>query len=646
MKRGSHWKNRWQQLLRSSLSAAALAMACGGTPAVFADWSDYYTIEDIEPPEGVVPEVGGITLLEDGRLVFAFNRGEVYFYDPEAEEWSRFAEGLHNPLGVYAESPEKIYVTQYPEITVLRDTDKDGRADHYQTLNDQFGLSGGYAEFHFGLVRDGEGNFYSGLGTASIGAGVRYETRGEFNPDGRPGRMYSAVPYRGWVIRTSPDGEMTPYAFGLRMPNGLGFDEQGRLLVTDNQGDWVGTSPIFHVEENKFYGHAGSFLWTPGWDKGPPLKVDPAFFERERTRPAVEFPHGVLSNSPTEPVQERTGGRFGPFENQFFIGEMNHPHLIRVMFDEVAGDLQGAAVKFHDGNGLTRGNNRMVFDSQGRLWLGKTQRDRGWAGSTGIQRITWTGRTPMEIEHIALTEDGFRVHFTEPVDPQTLPKGGNYRIKRYQYRYDEAYGSPPLGSAEVGITHVTVSEDRREVDLRLDKLVPRYIYEFDFSDVKSSRGQPVMHPLAMYTLGRLHNGSSHYVFTADADGGAFCATDGEQIGMMNSDAEHTGYTGGGFAAFRQNNTASSLRWTINLPAAGTYDLAFRYSLAYGNRPLRVVVNDRTIKEALDFPHTGAWNRWEEVSMTADLAEGVNVIALEQIDIRGAAIDRVAIKLVQ
>lgn len=220
-------------------------MAC---TQICTEWSECYEIENISPPEGVVAEVGGIDLLDDGRLVFVFNRGEVYFYSPNTEEWSRFAEGLHNPLGVYAESAEKIYVTQYPEITRLRDTNGDGRANRYETVNNQFGMSGNYHEFHFGLVMDDDNNFYSTLNIASNGAGVRYETRGEINPDGRLGRMFSAVPYRGWVIKTTPDGNLEPFASGFRSPNGILFNSEGNLYVTDNEGDWIGTSRVHQIE--------------------------------------------------------------------------------------------------------------------------------------------------------------------------------------------------------------------------------------------------------------------------------------------------------------------------------------------------------------------------------------------------------------
>ena len=475
-------------------------MAC---TQVCTEWSECYEIENISLPEGVAAEVGGIDLLDDGRLVFVFNRGEVYFYSPDTEEWSRFAEGLHNPLGVYAESADEIYVTQYPEITRLRDTNGDGRANRYETVNNQFGMSGNYHEFHFGLVRDEDNNFYSTLNVASNGAGVRYETRGEINPDGRQGRMFSAAPYRGWVIKTTPDGKLEPFASGFRSPNGILLNSEGNLYVTDNEGDWIGTSVIHQVEKEKFYGHPISLAWEEGWDKGVVADYDSTYFDNRRVMPAAEFPHGDLSNSPTQPLEDTTDGAFGPFSGQILIGEMNHPHLIRVMLEEVNGVTQGAAVKFHDSHGLDQGNNRMVFDHEGNLWMGQTHRERNWTGSTGIQKISWTGKIPMEVELVGLTEQGFRVRFARPVESEKLPRKADFLIERYYYRYEASYGSPKLGIEEVTASNMRITDDRNEIQFDIEDLEPGYIYEMNFSEIKSTDGVNVMHPAVMYTLHQL-----------------------------------------------------------------------------------------------------------------------------------------------
>lgn len=225
-----------------------------------------YTVEDIPLPPGLEAETGGLAFLPNGRLAACFTRGEVMFYDPESRQWTLFAEGLHEPLGLWAESGSEVVVMQRPELTRIVDNDGDGKADAYENINDKFGLSGNYHEFNYGPVKGKDGSFYLALNTASSGGGIRANPRGELRLHGRDGetglrQMFSVVPYRGWVVRISPDGELIPFASGFRSPNGLGWDKEGNLFVTDNQSDWVETSALYHVQEGHFYGHPASLVW-------------------------------------------------------------------------------------------------------------------------------------------------------------------------------------------------------------------------------------------------------------------------------------------------------------------------------------------------------------------------------------------------
>ncbi|MDB4321679.1 hypothetical protein OAF32_01365, partial [Akkermansiaceae bacterium] len=227
---------------------------------------------------GKDPQVGGLTVLSDGTIAAVFHEGELRLYDPAKKTWSVFASGLHEPLGIVAEDDTTFVVMQRPELTRISDTDGDGVADLYETICDDFGMSGNYHEFAFGPVRDAKGDYFVSLNVASNGAPIRKEIRGEwldlglsregFNvssqewKDGvkkKAGRMYSRVPYRGWVVKIDgKTGEMTPWASGLRSPNGLGFDANGKLFVSDNQGDWLGTSKLHHIQKGKFHGHPAS----------------------------------------------------------------------------------------------------------------------------------------------------------------------------------------------------------------------------------------------------------------------------------------------------------------------------------------------------------------------------------------------------
>jgi glucose/arabinose dehydrogenase len=635
--------------------------------------NDYYKVENIPAPKGLDVQIGGLAFLPDGRLAACFHRGEVYTYNPKTKIWKLFADGLHEPLGIIAEDNHTLVVMQRPELTRLRDTDGDGEADHYQTISDDFGMTGNYHEFAFGPARDKDGNYYVGLNLASSGASIRPEIRGEFrhygisreqfykNHRAGSGRMYSATPYRGWIMKIAPDGKTTPFASGFRSPNGVNFDAQGRLWATDNQGDWLGTSKLFHVKENNFHGHPASLAWTDSWEKGRnPLKVPPSEFDAKRTRASVLFPQGSMANSPTQMLTDTSGGKFGPFAGQLLVGEMNKPRIMRVLVDEVAGETQGACLPFIDNGGLHRGMHRFVFAPDGNLWAGQTH--LSWVGASGLQRITWTGKTPMSVSSMKLTQTGFHLTFTKPLAKVTAE---NFTFQRYYYKYHQSYGSPQLGKEPIKVTAVKLSKDNQSVAIDLEKLNPGYVYQLDLKNVTASDKTPALNTYICYTLNRLTNGDNkapHLTAgntrkTKPVKAAAkvvqakpmdfnqteqiFEAEEGGRTGPSLA-KNSGGYTGKGFVDFRANS-GEHLNWLIRSKNAGECSLSFRYALAGGNRPLQLKVNGKVIIKALPFVSTGSWTNWKTLTTTASLKAGVNDIRLESTGSSGPNIDNLTIE---
>ncbi|SOD98692.1 DUF7133 domain-containing protein [Spirosoma fluviale] len=469
--------------------------------------SDYYEVETIATPPGLVAETGGLSFLPDGRMAACFHRGEVMLYNPKTKAWKLFADGLHDPLGVVAVSNRELLVIQRPELTRLTDTNGDGVADLYETVADDYGMSGNYHEFAFGPVRDAKGNLYISLNTGSNGAGIRDEVRGQYEPLGRQGRMYACVPYRGWVLQIRPDGTIKPFASGFRSPNGIGFDAKGRLFVTDNQGDWLGTSKLYHVEEGKFYGHPTSLVWRPGFPNVDPLTLPVRTLDSLRTVESIAFPHESMAHSPTQIVVDNTVGKFGPFAGQMFVGDMDYAHLLRILPDEVDGQIQGACIPFFskagsNGTAMRIGNNRLAFAPDGSLYLGQT--DHGWLGSRGIQRIRYKGGVPLDIMAMKLTPTGFILTFTQPVDEATAREMANYKLRSYYYEYHQAYGSPQMDVQPVSVAGIQLSTDRKTVSLTLDNLKPNRIYELTLGNLVANNGQKkLMNHLICYTLNKL-----------------------------------------------------------------------------------------------------------------------------------------------
>jgi len=214
---------------------------------------DGYKIQSISLPRGSV-SVLGLCHKPDGTLAICTWEGEVW--ERKGEVWTKFAENLMEPNGIYFDEKEDAYyVGQKPELTRLIDLDKDGVCDRYECITDAFGISGEYHEYHFGPVVDSLGRKYASLNLAA---------RGEFTvPDGKPfgkggGNMSYNAPWRGWVYRSDRKGHFQPLAGGFRSPCGIGMSPEDELFITDNQGDWVADCVLYHVREGNFYGHPAS----------------------------------------------------------------------------------------------------------------------------------------------------------------------------------------------------------------------------------------------------------------------------------------------------------------------------------------------------------------------------------------------------
>ena len=640
--------------------ACFAAIGLLGLPlAITAATSPNYRVTEVPAPPSKFDtrQIDGLDFLPDGRMVVCLPSGEIFFHDGEKQEWRLFAEGLHNPLGLVALSESELIVSQRPELTRVRDTDGDGLADDFEALSDAFGMSGNYHEFHFTPVRDAEGAYYFALGTGSSGNGVRAIVRGRFDPRGRPGRMHASTPYRGCVMKLTPDGRTIPWAYGLRTPNGLGMDLEGNLFVTDNQGDWVGTSKLFHVKQGRFYGHAASLTWMPGFD-GVPVEQSAAELAKLRTRACVVFPHGAMANSPTQVLPITHEARFGPFTGQLLVGEMNQPRIMRIMLEEIGGELQGACVPFIDGAPLRTGCNRLAWAPDGSLYVGHTKHT--WAGNEGIQRVQWDGENPFEVHSMKVTRDGFRFTFTRPVDVTSARRPEAWPFKRYYYEYRMAYGSPRSDEVSVPIDNITVSPDGLAVDVTLSELKAWHIHEVNIDGLKAADGEPLANTYLVYTLNRLLENTppeplqaSHAkptpkkpqsrrlaapVPVANPRGEVYEAEAAERKGAAVS-AQHGGFSGVGYVDFGKG--AQSVEWTVTKKKAGEAQLYFRYALGAGERPLKLLVNGEPLRE-LSFPKTGGWSRWKDVTTTVALTAGKNTITLETVGKSGGNIDHLQV----
>jgi hypothetical protein len=459
--------------------------------------SDYYLREEIPLPKGEVMELGSVALMPDRKIAVASRRGDLWIctgaYDDDLSKvtWRKFAEGLHEPFGMFWKDGW-LYLTQRPEVTRIKDSDNDGLADTFETVNADWSIKGDYHEYAFGSTPDKNGDTW-----------VVLCLTGSFSAD---------VPWRGWCVRVTPEGKMIPTCSGIRSPGGIGFNAEGDCFYTDNQGVWNGSSSLKWLKPGSFQGNPDGnkfYDLVPAMGKRPVSPTDGSRVETERRRikelipPAVVFPHAKVGHSPTGLVADTTGGKFGPWDKQVYVGEQTKSEVQRVSLEKVNGIYQGAV--FHFLKDFEAGIVPICQADDGSIFVGGT--NRGW-GSSGskpftFERVRWTGRTPFEIQTMSVLKDGFELTFTEPVDPATAGKPESYAMDAWTYVYRAEYGSPEVDKAAPKITATDVSADGKKVRLKVDGLIQGHVHHLEAKGVTSKSGAKLWHPEAWYTLNEI-----------------------------------------------------------------------------------------------------------------------------------------------
>jgi cytochrome c551/c552 len=513
-------------LLKSLLILVLLFGLAASAEAQRPKEEHYMEIAKVAVPEGVLLEVGGLAVLPNGDLGVSTRRGDVYIIENPTSAnpyYRHFAHGLHEILGL-AYKDGSLYAAQRGELTRLEDTNKDGKADVYETIH-AWPLSAHYHEYSFGPKIAPDGTFFV---SGNVAFGNEEWWRGE-----------SRVPWRGWMMKIDEAGKLEPWATGMRSPAGLGMID-GELFYTDNQGDWMGSGGIWHVEKGDFMGHPAGLRWTDLPNTPVDLSTeelyaaaDPRQVKNEQGRyikpenieeaefntlyemeekfpevktPAVWLPHGILGISNSEIIQIPEG-HFGPFEGQLLVGDQGQSKIMRVAMEKVKGEYQGVAFDFR--SGFQSGVLRMAWAKDGSLFVGETNRGWGSAGSAneGLQRLVWKKRMPFEMKTVKAMPDGFEIEFTKPVDPATAEDLASYDVYSYIYKYHPVYGSPPVMNENASVKGVKVSEDGMKARIVVDGLRQHHVHTIRAAGIRDADGHPLLHPVAYYTLNNIPDGS-------------------------------------------------------------------------------------------------------------------------------------------
>jgi glucose/arabinose dehydrogenase len=492
-----------------------------------AEESDYYRLVSVAvsesnstsraknwkpAPQGLALEVSGLTVLDDRRVAVAIRKGEVWILDgvyddpPKNVKYRRFASALHEPLGLLKHG-DAFYTAQRSELTRMRDTDGDGEADEYLTVAKGWGVTGHYHEYAYGPKLDRDGNLWL---TLNIGMGLKGAQLDRTIKD--PILGYRQGRWRGWGMKVTPAGDLLPVCAGMRSPSGIGANAAGDMFYTDQQGNWVATNSLHHMRDGAFFHHVEALASMS--EEGSPIKgvrkvsgglpYPEAMKQFPQLRPpAVWFPYKKAGQSATDIMLDESGGKFGPFAGQLFIGEFTQASMHRVFLEKVDGEYQGACFPFR--SRFASAVLRLAQGTDGSVFAGLT--NRGWSSlgtaSYGLQRLVWTGEVPFEIQEMRAKPDGFELTFTKPVDRQSALETSSYKINSHTYLYHSTYGSDEIQKQTLTPDRATVSDDGLTVRLYIDGLRVLFVHELVAPRIRSRNGEPLLHPHAWYTLNRI-----------------------------------------------------------------------------------------------------------------------------------------------
>jgi quinoprotein glucose dehydrogenase len=132
-----------------------------------------------------------------------------------------------------------VYYTDIPNLWEMRDTNHDGHADVRKSLSYGYGVHTSLTghDLH-GLALGPDGKIYYSIGDR----GLHVKTQ-----EGK----WLDYPDMGSVLRCNPDGsELEVFAYGVRNPQKLAFDDYGDLFTGDNNADHGDAARLVYVVEH------------------------------------------------------------------------------------------------------------------------------------------------------------------------------------------------------------------------------------------------------------------------------------------------------------------------------------------------------------------------------------------------------------
>ncbi|KQS31021.1 DUF6797 domain-containing protein [Dyadobacter sp. Leaf189] len=393
--------------------------------------------------------IADIAFFKDGRAAVVTFEGDVWTVEGidkplQNIRWRRFASGFHEPMSIEVVK-DTIYVFGREGIVKLHDLNKDGNADFYENFSNVMSQSAESREWAADMVYAPDGSFYIAKGgSLSNGPGMTAVTGKGFR---------AGSDQNGTILKISPDGRNAEViATGLRGPY-LGFNpETGVLTATDQQGNFVPSSPIYLVKKGDYFGVQPTMHRTDNPQITPPL---------------TWIPHSVDRSSLGQAWI--TGKKMGPLSGSLIHFSFGQPGLFRVLIDSASKVVQGG-VSFINANYPAPTSKGAMNPADEQLYV--TGFNLWGSSSTGISsllRLRYTGKPSYLPNHFRAGTQGIVIGFDSPLESAAATNVGNYEIKRYNYQRTEEYGSGhfkldgSVGEETMAVAGAYLSPDKKHI---------------------------------------------------------------------------------------------------------------------------------------------------------------------------------------
>ncbi|WP_414663003.1 DUF6797 domain-containing protein [Horticoccus sp. 23ND18S-11] len=414
---------------------------------------DAYVVDHIALPENNpwrrAVRAGDIQFFKDGTGVTITLDGDVWIVrglnDPaDKVTWRRFASGLHEPMTI-ALRDEEIFAFDKNGIWRLRDTNGDGEADVHELFSNAFAQTADLREFPATIRLAPNGEFIIAKG------GQQAATLGKHN---------------GSVLRVSADGRTsTVLGYGFRQPN-IGVNlRTGLVTSSDQQGQYIPSTPLHIVRDRLFYGFLAPFQPKEKYPSPP-------------AEPLTWIPHSINSSAVSQVWL--FGAKMGPLNDGLVHIGFNKPEVFRVLLNNRTPRPQAAVVSITKAFEFPPLNGS-VNPSDGQLYIAGFQ-ILGWGNvidtAAGMGRVRYTGAPVTMPSEVVPMDQGVLLRFDVALDPKQARDPASYSLQSWSYQRTYKYGSPQYkadgtpGQDALTASSAYLSKDGRSVFVGVPGMKP------------------------------------------------------------------------------------------------------------------------------------------------------------------------------